>query len=130
MPSQVEGIAALKGQLRRLARELAGRTAPAALRSGAETIAAEVRRGAPVETGRLRASVEVRPVADRPGRVAMDVEVAGGHDGPFVGSVEFGGPHRTPDPFIRTAFAARSDAVARDVAGAIGDGVDRLAGRG
>jgi HK97 gp10 family phage protein len=94
-----QGFAALKAAV--------ARAAPVAVHDAATLVAAEVRRNAPEETGRLAGSVEV--VQDPPEKAyaSASVEVTGGHEPQeIVGNIEFGTAHMVANPFIRRSFAS------------------------
>jgi HK97 gp10 family phage protein len=77
-----------------------------ALREGAKVVAAAVKARAPVETGRLKKSVKVRAGKRKRNEISMRIDVTGGHDGPFVGAIEFGTKDTPANPFVRGGFAA------------------------
>lgn len=79
----------------------------AAVNITSNILAADIRIKAPVDTGELRGSVEVRPVRGGRKRIRQVVVVSGGrHERGTVASVEYGNYKRTPQPFIRPAISA------------------------
>ncbi len=90
-------------------------------RAGAKLLADEIRSRAPVETGRTKRSVKVRAGRRKKGFISTNVVISGGHDGPFIGFVEFGTKDQEANPFIRGSAMARES----DVVEAIVDGINK-----
>ncbi|MBP3855453.1 MAG: HK97 gp10 family phage protein [Ruminiclostridium sp.] len=68
----------------------------------------EASRVCPVRTGRLKRSISKRVFNERPtGRITATV----GTDVPYAPSVEFGGYHRRPKPFLETGLEAARQSV-------------------
>lgn len=78
------------------------------LAAATETVAEAARANAPVETGALRESIEVKPIPD-----TNDVGVFMAWYGPFV---EHGTVNAPPRPFLVPAAESRKEAVAETVA--------------
>ncbi|MDQ3573778.1 MAG: HK97 gp10 family phage protein [Actinomycetota bacterium] len=74
------------------------REAEARLRRTAESVARKARARAPVDTGRLKASIQVRKLDDG----TWDV---GSYGVEYAPMVEFGTSDTDPRPFMRPAFA-------------------------
>jgi HK97 gp10 family phage protein len=84
-------------------RHIRARLAPG-VRKAAELVADRARKRAPVLSGRLKASIEVRPT-DNP----LDFRVVA--DVPYASFVEFGSSGRPANPFLRRALAESADDV-------------------
>jgi HK97 gp10 family phage protein len=110
--------ASFKRDMKQIRRELF-RDVPAAVDHASRVLADEIRKRAPVETGRLRASVTVGPVKVAGGQISQSVVVEGGHDGPFVGAVEYGTRDEAPHPFFRPAVEAKREEMARIIDSAL-----------
>jgi Bacteriophage HK97-gp10, putative tail-component len=94
--------------------------APRLVLEAASLVADEVRRNAPVLTGRLVASVDVVPGDARPGVAGASVEVSGGHrPRDMVGAVEFGTSDRVANPFVRRSFGRSEGPAARAIASGV-----------
>jgi HK97 gp10 family phage protein len=109
---------------------------PLALRHGAKILAGEIRRQAPVETGKLRDSVKVIDSLDRHGNRSVVVTVGGGHDDEgvdrehIVRFIEYGTANKSPNPFIRRSIDAVKGRVADEVRDEIASGIESASGAG
>lgn len=117
----VKGFRDLDRALARISAAMTPEVVEAALVAGAEEIAQEARKLAPVDTGTLRDSIQV--VSSREGmRLYLKSQADGAtvYVGP-VGSdedgdvyyaryIEFGTSRHAPNPFLRPAIAAKADA--------------------
>ena len=110
--------AGFKKDMRALGREIKAAVAPA-MDKASNVLAEEIRRQAPVDTGKLKASVVVKKVRVTSKAVVQDVTVSGGHEGGMVGAVEYGTKFESPDPFIRRSAAAKEDEMVRIIEDAI-----------
>ncbi len=119
MRVRVSGFRELDQRLARLEAALPEERVRKALHDGAQVLVDEMRRLAPVDTGRLRDSIQA--VDDRDARVygkvsAGDVSVYVGpvgstEDGDvfYARFIEFGTSRRAAEPFLRPALAARRE---------------------
>lgn len=78
-----------------------------------------VKAGAPVDTGALRDSVQIRVAKTRGTFVAVAVTVRG----PGVARIEFGSDKSPPNPFVRNAADRKGQGVVDDACGLIVDGI-------
>ncbi|HYG66098.1 MAG TPA: HK97-gp10 family putative phage morphogenesis protein [Anaeromyxobacteraceae bacterium] len=109
---EVQGASRLQSLLGRLSGRIAAAVAEETL-AGAEAVAREAKALAPVDTGRLRASIE----ALREGRTSAVVVARA----PYAAFVEYGTRRMAAQPFMRPA-AQRARA---EVAARIGEAVRR-----
>ena len=114
---KTEGFDRLERQLDRIAKPTTAQKREA-LRAGAEIIAAEMRRLAPVDTGRLRDSITVKVIGMAAAQRQVDVRATtvliglrqGGKNDPFYAfMVEFGTVKAAAHPFLRPAWDAERD---------------------
>lgn len=127
MARSVIGIPELKKAFESLEPKLRNKVLRTELRKAAKVMAAEVKARSPVESGKLKASVKVRSTKRKKGRVAIQVEVTGGHPDAIVGFTEFGRAGQQPNPFIRTSFAEKEPMVKADLLAAIKEGIEKIA---
>ncbi|KQN91554.1 hypothetical protein ASE90_01745 [Sphingomonas sp. Leaf67] len=138
MTVKVTGFRDLNRKLERLAKGLPASVVRQALREGAQVIADEAKRLAPVDTGALRDSIAVTD--DRDGKLYGRPGVEGGvsvYVGP-VGStddgdvyyakfVEFGTARHVAQPFMRPAIQGRRDEAGRVTIAALAAAVRKAA---
>lgn len=126
---KAEGFDRLDRQLARIAKPTT-EAKRAALKAGAEIVADEMRRLAPVRSGTLRDSINVRVIGM--GAAAKQVDVRGttvligprqgGKKDPFYAHmVEFGTVRAAAHPFMRPAWDAKRDDAEKVVASSLTD---------
>ena len=110
------------GALGAALQEIAQRALPLAARGvaqGANAMAQEARRLAPVDTGELKESIRAGPVTLGGGAVQGSVAATAPH-APYI---EMGTRDQAPRPFLYPAYQAQRDALVQAVAAAIKEGL-------
>jgi HK97 gp10 family phage protein len=126
--SEFQGIEQFKRQLEALDKKLRNKLIRTALRNGGKRMALAVRGRAPVLSGRLKGSVKVVAGRRKKDHISINVVTTGGHEGPFVGAVEYGTADAPAHPFIRPAFNAEKAPTLVDMIGEIKSGLEKVGG--
>jgi HK97 gp10 family phage protein len=101
------GIDKVFRELQAIDKKLRGKVIRQAQRAGAKVLKGEIQDEAPVDSGRTRRSVKVKAGRRKKDQISTNVEITGGHDGPFIGFVEFGTKDQAANPFIRQSVEAK-----------------------
>jgi len=120
----VLGLDGFKADLRKIV-ATAGRSAHTATLEAATILAASIRAGAPVDSDRTSAAVEVVSSVTTSGRASAAVEVGGGRDDAMIAAVEFGTRDQPANPFIRRGFDSAEGRAAAALAAGIAAGLPR-----
>jgi HK97 gp10 family phage protein len=116
-PNAIRNIAGLEKKIRT-------KILKQAIRAGAKVMAKEVKANAPEDTGRLKRSIKLRAGKRKKGVISINVVVSGGHDTPFVTSVEYGNEHTVAHPFIRPAFNSTVEPVGELIVRQVKDAIE------
>lgn len=134
---KLEGAEKLEKLFAGLPKKLRGQILRPILREAAKTVQAEAKQRAPSATGAVRDAIKVRASKKlKKGQVGVDVSIGEGNyrGKTFYGAfLEFGAPKHElfgkklsplpPQPFMRPAFDAVKDAVARTAMDAIAQAI-------
>lgn len=99
---RIEGLEAFRKTLRALDKKTANKIVRTELRAGMNAVAAEVRRRAPVESGRMKMSVVVRAGKRKRNIISVQVVISG-HEDAVPSFLEYGTRHMAAAPFARPA---------------------------
>ncbi len=123
MSIKIEGLDALLRSISQLTNAVQAQEAlTAVLEEVAEPIRASAAAKAPLDTGRLRASITVQPLQNKKGEVSIAIGVTG--DGFYGRFHEYGTQFIPARPFMRPAFDQHKAATERRIAGLMWDLVE------
>jgi HK97 gp10 family phage protein len=127
MPTaEVRGLPELKRELARLSRAVQTRLARNAVMAMARVVAKHARANAPVETGRLRASIKAKRDRDRAAAATTGRVVAFANASVFYAKfIEFGTAHQPPRAFMRPALDEHGPEIHAKLIENLSAGIDR-----
>lgn len=111
-PFIIKGIPAIEKAIRELEPKIAKKVIRKNIRKGLKPIKAEVEAQAPVESGATKASVKIRAMKGKRGRIGVNVQIGAGD---FKGETfyaafrEYGTSKMEADPFMRRAFDNKAE---------------------
>ena len=133
---KISGAKEMADMLKKLPADVATKLRTPALRAGAKIIAEEAKSLVPVDTGKLRASIEVRTIRNveyvkgKGLRTAGESRVAVAITKPASSRahlVEFGTAHNAAKPFLRPALDSKAGDAIAEIGKNLGRGIRREA---
>lgn len=121
MMAEIRGLTNLALKLGRLAAAVSGAPATRAIMQGALVFERGAKRRAPVDTGKLRASIKAQPAAGQPGVAIIGTNVE------YAPYQEYGTVHQRGTPFMRPTIDLDKRQIARAVLMVLQEEIKRAA---